>query len=186
MAIKFIAVESKSKLPERTLHFNGEVYPWRVVYDNGTKVADADSANEVINALIKGYNNLGKNDSFLARREYQHEIQRKLQTRNAKALTEKDLSELSDEETQLLTEPDTYTDVLYDSKTESSPYVWTSNHPLVLVDADHVVSNQHQRPVVEGDGKITWLCAFTEVEFLQSLHDAKVIKLDVFQPDTGE
>ena len=177
--------------PPPSLKEDGSNYQWRMFYDNGERIADADSTAELLEVLIPGYEELSDKAKFWSRVTLGRSVQNAARAVILANATQEELDTLQPWERALLEwdkEEDPYG--WYDGTIEpkgiplfgtleedaipETPDLWSAEFPLVLLDASYAPTTVVPSPLSSyGDRKfvknIIWIDVLGEQEFLDSL-----------------
>lgn len=176
------------KSPDVPFKDNGEFYNYILYYESNRYIAYADSPDELIEILIPGYEEMTPEQRLDARLSMALRLQAQTQAHIVVGLTEEDRRELQEWEIECL--KGEYNDeqpyqirgfwkerLPEGMKAEDVPEddrmdIWTSKHPLVLIDAAFMPWTDVPPPLGNPEGdNIIWLRPTDEVEFLDSLTD---------------
>lgn len=165
---------------------DGTNYPWRMFFDQGQRIADADTLEEMIELLIPGYLELETREEKLAARVRLGAFVRQL-ARGAiiSPIIPEDAENIEDWEWNVLVYGDdeqgdpfgwkdgTGTLGVQDENSEESD-VWSSKYPLVLLETSYAPFTDITPPLSsEGDFEyvknIIWIRPSNEKDFLYSL-----------------
>lgn len=176
------------KSPDVPFKENGEFYNYIMYYEDNRYIAYADDPAELLEIVIPGYEEMSPEQRLDARLSMALRMQALVQAQIVVSLNEEERRGLADWELKALkgdynedqpyqirgfwkerlpegTKPD---DVPEDDRMD----VWTSEHPLILIDAAYMPWTNVAPPLGNPEGtNIIWLRATDEVEFLDSLTD---------------
>lgn len=182
-----------TRAPAPATHEDGSNYRWRMFYDEGRTIADADSMSELIELLLPDYAFLETTEErFGARIAIAQGVQMQVRAQILAELTAEQVAELADWEKAVLEwtgdgtmDPYGWGDgsgtlgVVNEGK-NWTPDVWSSDVPLVLLSTSYDGETGIPAPMsVHGDFKnvpnILWLRPESERSLLESLSRAGVI-----------
>lgn len=167
-------------VPPPTINEEGVPTQWRMFYEGGSHIADADALEDLIEVLIPGYATLisAANRTF-ARTTYMQEVRGNLRARILAGIPTEEWDALSEGEKSALEWDGEFDPDFRD--TDGAPFVWKSDIPLVLLEADYApyeplktapLSKYGDHEVVDN---ILWLRSSTEQAFLVTLSYSGVI-----------
>ena len=176
-----------TRAPAPATHEDGRNYQWRMFYDGGRTIADADHLFELIECLLPDYAHLETSEQRLgARMSIAKGVQMQARAQILANITEEDKLGLEDWEIAVLEwngddtiDPYGWGDGTGELGTkhpanEWVPDIWSSDVPLVLVSTSYGNSTGIPRPISShGDAyevpNIVWLRPETEHALLTSL-----------------
>lgn len=148
----------------------GQPYAYEMIYAGGARRAYADTAVELVDALIPGYaEQTNPREQAQARIRLALDTQVRLQ---AELATSAQLQDCSEDERAV---------ILGSRDVPPSPSNWTAPVPLVLVTVFYRPTGRLARPDGPEDRQI-WLDPADEWQLLLSLHNAGVIQLGMRGP----
>ena len=174
------------KSPSVPFKEDGEFYNYIMYYEANRYIAYADDPAELVDIIIPGYEQMDPQQRLDARLSMALRMQAQVQAQIVISLTDQDRRELKDWELK----------ALKGEYNEESPYqirgfwkerlpegtdpesipeddrmdIWTSDHPLVLIDASYMPWTNVAPPLGNPEGNnIIWLRATDEIEFMESL-----------------
>lgn len=180
-----------NKTPAPELREDGTNFPYRMFYDGGAMIVDADTVGECVECLIPNYLNMSDEAKYDARVDYAQGVRQHLRVH---ILADLDPGSVEKWEWDVLS--GAYED---DNGVGGDPYgwgdgsrkpfgdvdedvidVWSSKTPLVLLETSYQPFSDIPKPFsVEGDyefvSNIIWLRPVDELSFLRSLSYANVI-----------
>lgn len=163
---------------------DGTNYPWRMFFDQGQRIADADTLDEMIDILIPGYLELETREEKLAARiRLGAFVQQLARGAILSPITPEDAEEIEDWEWDVL---------VYGNDESRDPFgwkdgtgtlgefdadgidVWSSKYPLVLLETSYTPFTEITPPLSsEGDFEyvknLIWIRPSNEKDFLYSL-----------------
>lgn len=143
----------------------GVVYGFEMIYEGGRTRAWANTAEDLIDALIPGYLSLDAEDRLRARLRLALQVRATVQ---AEINTDTDLSG----------QPDGVIAALNAGVQAPQINVWSAPCPLVVLDLHYLPHTNIAPPVVTGPGVLLWFLAYDEDDFLTSLHQAQFVVLN--------
>ena len=167
-------------VPPPTLHEDGTPVKWRMFYEGGSHIADSDYLDDLIEVLIPGYATLSSaaNRDF-TRMQYLRDIRGSLRASILAGIPQDEWNALSVGEQSALEWDEEFDPDFLD--TGGVPFVWSSDIPLVLLEADYAPFQPNRTPPLSKHGdhevvdNILWLRSSTEQAFLVTLTHAGVI-----------
>ena len=171
--------------PAPAVHSDGSNYEWRMFFDQGRRIADADSLDELLDILSPGYSFLQNDEE---RRDARIALAKQVQALSRgvilSSVTPEKAAEIEDWEWNVLTfGEDEVTDpfgwgegegILGELNEELVDF-WKSDIPLVLLETSYAPFTEIPIPVsIHGDywkdvPNMIWLRPFGDLEFLRSL-----------------
>ena len=159
-------------VPAPALKDNGDTYTWRMFFDGGARIADADTLPELLDLLTPGYLESDEDERFDKRVELTKGIQGTLRASVLASVTPEQYAGLSDNEKALLE-----WEGFFDPEAtwgEDGMGIWSSDVPLVLMDISYSPYLDNPPPMSSyGDHEsvknIIWLRPSAEEPFLRSL-----------------
>lgn len=163
---------------------DGSGYAWRMFFDNGQRIADADTLPEIIDVLIPGYAEFTTFDEkFTARFELAKRVQMLARSSILSTLSNEVLENVKDWEYGILAwdkfdDPYGWGDGSLEPNVDYDPNVldvWSSDVPLVLINTFYQPFTDIATPLspygeISGLVKnLIWLKPSDELEFLRSL-----------------
>ena len=145
-------------------------YRFEMLFNGFTERAYADSADELLAFLIRGYDRMREQERLAARLHY---------AVRAQVTVQADINEFSD---MSAVAPEEYVVLQGHRNTPPEVAEWTTEVPLVLVDVYYAPLGDLPRPVstiadVEHPPNILWVSPTESYEFLVSLHRVGLIAL---------
>lgn len=172
-----------NRAPAPALHADGSNFEWRMFFDNGQRIVDADTLPELLDYLIDGYSFRSSEEQKAARLDLARSVQALARMTIVGNLTPEESEKLADWEWALLqygegldTDPFGWGDgsgVVGTVDLDGVDY-WESSVPLVLLETSYAPFTEITSPLSgEGDfeevSNIIWLRPQDEFEFLRSL-----------------
>lgn len=180
-----------SVAPPPALKEDGSNYKWRMFYDGGERIADADTTTELLEIFIPGYQELDSNAQFWARVSLGKRVQTTARVVILANATQEELEALQGWEKTLLEwdeegdpygwhdgtqEPKSVTPYAQVEETDipQVPDMWRAELPLVLLEVNYAPTSVIAPPLSSyGDRKfvknIIWIDVLEEQGFLDSL-----------------
>lgn len=179
-----------SRAPAPATHEDGTNYAWRMFYDDGRTIADADTLADLIECLLPGYSSLDDAKAELGARiviaksaqlQVRSEILANLSAEKIESLSEWERAVLMWDKDDTL-DPYGWGDGTGELGTRSTAHdVWVSSVPLVLVSTSYEGKGGIPRPIsIHGDffantPNLIWLRPETEHSLLESLSNVGII-----------
>lgn len=178
------------KSPDVPFKDDGEFYTHIMYFDQNSRIAYADSAEELIELLIPRYMEYDEENQTDLRVKYMLDIQKVIQQVIIGNLDEKTKESLKDWELKVLegtyNKQDSFAirdfwkenpEVDISSSNENDKVdVWSSDQPIVLIDAAYQPWTELMAPFGKPDGSnVIWLNAMDEIQFLDSLSELGII-----------
>lgn len=174
-----------NRAPAPAVRSDGSNYPWRMFFDDGQRIVDADTTAEVLDYLITDYTLLDDEEKKQARIDLARSVQQLARATLLGNIDAEKAATLADWEWDVLnygsegaTDPygwgdGTGTLGTFDEDSESID-LWSSDIPLVLLDTTYIPYTEISTPLSsEGDFKdvknIVWLRPTQELSLLRSL-----------------
>ena len=151
---------------------------WRMSYNLGRRVVEADSFPALIDALAAGYQKLDNdNERYGARVTLAHNVQSYLRVNILVLLSSSEIAELKEEEFQVLW---SFSVAPSNWNTEN---IWESEIPLVLVRTDYAPHTDILVPSSPaGRDNIIWIDPTDEPSLLRDLRAAGYLRLEELPP----
>lgn len=189
--------------PPPAVKENGDNYNWRMFFDDGRSIADADTLAELIDLLIPGYLDTPEEQRIYDRLDFARSVQTAARAAALARASQEELDALEEWELALLQWEDpsgdpygwedgskparpamAFSQSVEDEESITGPDMWSSDVPLVLIDAHYAPYGAAAPPLSSyGDFElvpnIVWLEIVDEKEFLQSLHRIGLIHFGV-------
>lgn len=180
------------KSPNIPFKEDGEFYDYIMYHENNRYIAYADSPAELIDILIRGYEEMTESDRLNARLRMALSLQSSTQAQIFLDLSKEQKESLKEWEIKAIqgryneTDPwairDFWKEQLPEGMTEEEVDeddridIWSSEIPLVLIDASYAPWTDIYPPLANPEGtNIIWLKPMDEVEFLESLNSIDYI-----------
>lgn len=182
-----------TRAPAPATHEDGSNYRWRMFYDGGRTIADADSMSELIECLLPDYAFLQSKDERLgARIALAKSVQVQVRASILANLSAEDMENMQEWEKEVLhwnadgtLDPFGWGDGsgelgLKKEGDDWTPDVWSSDVPLVLISSGYGEDTGIPAPISShGDyvevPNILWIRPESENSFLESLNRLGVI-----------
>lgn len=179
-----------TRAPSPKLKKDGSAYPWRMFFDDNSKIVDADTLAELIEQLLPGYMELDELGQAEARRRHVAQVAFNLKANILGGLSYEEQESLSEWEFEVLSSDEPLEKVYplgtirnSDSEDEDESILgelWSSDVPLVLEEENFIPFTTVMPPVSSyGDYKlvpnIIRLASSSEEKYLESLARVGII-----------
>lgn len=162
-----------SVAPAMSIKDSGEPYSYRMFFDNNSRIADADSLDDLVDVILPGYLMASEEDQSKMRLDYAIGREIDFRTHVLSRMSPGEFSDLLDWEREYLLS--TYaTTLTWEDENDTFPRVWSSDVPLVLINAFYAPYGEVTRPLSKyGDFDLTpntlWFNVESDISFLDSL-----------------